>query len=107
MKLSSKESSIARHSYPPEDTMIITAKFASTCPCCRSAIVAGSRVEWNKGSPARHVSCAPVAATPADRFATETGLDLLFGRRARGGCGNPRDCGDPTCHGECGFGVQS
>lgn len=26
-----------------------------------------------------------------------------IGRRVRGGCRNPRDCGDPTCHGECGY----
>ena len=42
--------------------MIITAKFASACPCCSQRIVVGSQVEWTKGSPARHVSCAPVAA---------------------------------------------
>lgn len=38
--------------------MIITAKFASVCPCCSIRIVAGSKVEWSKGSPARHVACA-------------------------------------------------
>ena len=32
--------------------MIITAKFASVCPCCNSRIVPGSNVEWSKGSPA-------------------------------------------------------
>ena len=38
--------------------MIITAKYASVCPCCSIRIVAGSKVEWSKGSPARHVGCA-------------------------------------------------
>ena len=80
--------------------MIITAKFASTCPCCAAHIDVGSKIEWSKGSPARHVSCAPVAATIS---AAPAGVDPTYGRRPRGGCGNPRDCGDPTCHGECGY----
>jgi hypothetical protein len=44
--------------------MIITAKFASVCPCCNSRIVPGNKVEWTKGSPARHTACgsAPAAA---------------------------------------------
>lgn len=51
--------------------MIITAKFASVCPCCSSRIDVGSRVEWSKGEKARHVACstAPgarvVASAPA------------------------------------------
>lgn len=45
--------------------MTITAKFASVCPCCGARIVPGTRVEWSKGSPAKHVACVgkPVAAT--------------------------------------------
>lgn len=62
--------------------MIITAKFASVCPCCSIRIVAGSKVEWSKGSPARHVACAgkPAVAAPAtarrsygSRYATGAG----------------------------------
>ena len=30
--------------------MIITAKFASVCPCCSQRIVPGSKIEWSKGS---------------------------------------------------------
>ncbi len=46
--------------------MIIAAKFASVCPCCSARIEVGSKVEWSKGSKARHVACeasAPVSAT--------------------------------------------
>ena len=45
--------------------MIITAKFASTCPCCAAPIAVGSKIEWSKGSKAVHVACAgkPGAAT--------------------------------------------
>jgi hypothetical protein len=47
--------------------MIISAKFASFCPCCNARIEVGSKVEWSKGSKARHVACAggasPKAAT--------------------------------------------
>lgn len=50
--------------------MIITAKFASTCSCCSQRIAVGSKIEWTKGTPAKHVSCSapsagavPVAST--------------------------------------------
>ena len=42
--------------------MTITARYASTCPCCRAPIAVGSKVEWRKGSPARHVTCAGTSA---------------------------------------------
>lgn len=51
--------------------MIITAKFASVCPCCNSRIAVGSKVEWQSGQKARHVACASapgariVASAPA------------------------------------------
>ena len=50
--------------------MIITAKFASTCSCCRQPIAVGSKIEWSKGAPAKHVACAQgpsstVSAAPA------------------------------------------
>lgn len=38
--------------------MTITAKFPSVCPACKNRIVVGSQVEWSKGAPARHVTCA-------------------------------------------------
>lgn len=38
--------------------MTITARYASTCPCCSARIAVGEQVEWTQGSPARHVSCA-------------------------------------------------
>lgn len=45
--------------------MIISAKFASVCPCCSVRIVPGTKVEWSKGAKAKHVDCgaAPVATT--------------------------------------------
>jgi hypothetical protein len=43
--------------------MIISAKFASVCPCCNARIVPGTKVEWTKGSKARHVTCQPVSTT--------------------------------------------
>jgi hypothetical protein len=54
--------------------MIITAKFASTCPCCSKPIAVGSKVNWSKGTKASHVSCgassvasAPVASSTRRR----------------------------------------
>lgn len=42
--------------------MTITAKYASTCPCCNGSITPGTKVEWSKGSKARHVSCTSASA---------------------------------------------
>lgn len=48
--------------------MIITAKFASVCPCCSKSIAVGSKVEWSKGSKARHATCTgPAVASAAPR----------------------------------------
>jgi hypothetical protein len=52
--------------------MIITSKFASVCPCCSQRIVPGAKVEWSKGSPAKHTACAQgpavtISAAPARR----------------------------------------
>jgi len=49
--------------------MVITARFASVCPCCSQRIVPGSKVEWSKGSQARHIACAtgPAGTRPARR----------------------------------------
>ncbi len=53
--------------------MIITAKFASTCPTCQRPIAVGAKVEWSRGAKAVHAACvgqrtasaAPVSATRA------------------------------------------
>jgi uncharacterized protein DUF6011 len=39
--------------------MTITAKFASTCPRCRTPIEAGDKVDWERGQKATHVNCPP------------------------------------------------
>jgi len=44
--------------------MQITAKFASTCPNCGKAIAVGTKIEWQKGSRGRHVTCPTGAASP-------------------------------------------
>ena len=44
--------------------MIITARFASCCPTCSRAVSVGDKVEWSKGTKARHVACsAPTTTT--------------------------------------------
>lgn len=42
--------------------MTITAKYAGICPACRQTIAPGAKVEWTKGSQARHVTCAGASA---------------------------------------------
>ncbi len=44
--------------------MIITAKFASVCPCCSSRIAVGAKVEWSRGEKAKHVACGGPSFTP-------------------------------------------
>jgi len=50
--------------------MTITAKFTSICPVCNVRITPGTKVEWSRGSQARHVACT--AAAPAARAARST-----------------------------------
>ena len=47
--------------------MIITAKFASTCPCCSQRIEVGSKVNWAKGTKASHVACGHAPASAVTR----------------------------------------
>jgi hypothetical protein len=57
--------------------MVITAKFASICPCCNARIEVGSKVEWEKGSKACHVACtgstSPKATTARRGFVGASG----------------------------------
>ena len=43
--------------------MIISAKFASVCPKCGKSITVGSKVEWERGSKAKHADCKAPSAT--------------------------------------------
>lgn len=49
--------------------MTIRAQFASVCPCCNARIAVGSKVEWSRGTKARHVACPARTAAPAARSA--------------------------------------
>ena len=44
----------------------ITAKYASTCSACHGAIAVGTKIEWTKGQPARHVECPARRTTPTE-----------------------------------------
>ena len=88
--------------------MIITAKFASTCPCCAAPIAVGSKVEWSKGQRARHATCTGVvpAASPVRPAAPRSAR--FYGRSARRECvsggncssfGSGRSCGAEDCDG--------
>lgn len=72
--------------------MIITAKFASTCPVCGARISTGEKVEWAKGSPARHVRCATTTTTSsAARKTTTTSSAACDECGARGATHHRRD----------------
>jgi hypothetical protein len=46
--------------------MVISAKFASTCPKCGQPIRMGTRIDWSKGCKAKHVECpSGESAAPA------------------------------------------
>lgn len=47
--------------------MTITAKYSSKCATCGGAIRVGEKIEWSKGSPARHAAegmCQDRQTTP-------------------------------------------
>ena len=52
--------------------MVITARFASFCPCCNARIDVGSKVEWSKGSKARHVACTGPSVASTVRAASSS-----------------------------------
>lgn len=94
--------------------MIITAKFASVCPCCSNRIAVGSKVEWSKGEKAKHVNCASATpATAASKPARNWDANRFNGYgRPRGGfrkacvsggncssIGSGRSCGGHDCDG--------
>jgi RNA polymerase subunit RPABC4/transcription elongation factor Spt4 len=69
--------------------MTIIAKYASTCPACSKRIQPGTKVEWSKGSPARHVDCrtAPIgkiAITGGPAIAQRGGRDSYGNRIGTG-----------------------
>lgn len=98
----------------------ISALYYSTCPCCRARIEPGQIVLWKKGEKARclshgEVDAVDVAIEAAKRESNDPNratfahghrgawsADPSAPRRSR--CPNPRDCGDPTCDGSCGYG---
>ena len=43
--------------------MLITAKFPSWCPECHKPIAVGHKIEWQKGSKAKHPECIKAAPT--------------------------------------------
>ena len=38
--------------------MTIKARYASRCAACGQAIQPGAEIEWSRGSPVRHTTCA-------------------------------------------------
>jgi len=70
--------------------MTITAKYAGTCPACRQPIAPGQKVEWAKGSQARHVTCVSAADGGATRvFVRDMPRGgALRGRRTGCRCGS-------------------
>lgn len=95
--------------------MTITAKYASICPGCQVRITPGTKVEWSKGSPARHVTCTSSSTTQSAPRAPSRNWDPNMFRgygAARGGfrracktdgnCssfGSGRSCGGHDCDG--------
>lgn len=87
--------------------MVITSKFASVCPGCGNRIEVGTKVEWDKGSKARHVACtggaatAQVARAQVGRRGYSSSRGGLYGRRTGCRCGSiegsPRDSDCRQC----------
>lgn len=94
--------------------MIIIAKYASSCPVCHGPIQVGGKVEWVKGSPARHAACAgATSATVSNQKPQNWSPNQFNGYGARrggysracssgGNCssiGSGRSCGGHDCDG--------
>jgi hypothetical protein len=71
----------------------IMAKFAGRCCVCGESFPAGTMVLWEKGRGSQHVHDCKPAVKPV----------AVIARRANSRCPNPRNCGDPTCDGSCGY----
>ena len=73
--------------------MTITAKYPSRCACCHQPIEVGSKIEWSKGSPARHAACAggtvsaPASAARRSSYRPGTTYERGVGRTCD-------ECGD-------------
>lgn len=62
--------------------MQITAKFVSKCPACDRPIAIGAKVEWERGSKARHVDCSSNPAPPPATRQTRSITVERVGRRS-------------------------
>ena len=71
--------------------MVITAKFASTCPKCSKPIAIGSKVEWAKGEKAKHVDCGAAAPSAGPSVVSTAG-----GKCSK--CGGACKPGFGTCY---------
>lgn len=78
--------------------MIITAKFASTCPACSKPIAVGAKVEWSKGSKAAHVDCSAVAPASGPQLASTVGSCTKCHGRSCTKCHGPCKAGYTTCY---------
>lgn len=80
--------------------MTITAKYAATCSTCRQTISPGAKIEWIKGSPVRHTTCAAGPSVAASRLVTSAraaGMSVRYASRPS--CGGTRtgcSCGSVT-----------
>ncbi len=95
--------------------MTITAKFSTVCPSCGARIEAGEKVEWAKGSKARHVRCVTAGGKTAPSAPKSRNWDPSafngYGRErggyrkacvSDGNCssmGSGRSCGGHDCDG--------
>ena len=81
--------------------MSMIAKYAATCGTCRAPVRPGDKIEWVKGSPVRHVSCAAGSAQPVARTGYGANIQARIGRTDRGGKWTGCSCGSrEDAHGE-------
>lgn len=73
--------------------MTITAKYAATCPVCNCAITPGQKIEWSKGSKARHTVCGATgtATTQTASAPKSRGQYARSGKWTGCSCGSRED----------------
>lgn len=58
--------------------MVITAKFPSRCTTCGTSIAIGTKINWERGSPASHVTCPAKAGTAVTTGTGARKPDVLY-----------------------------
>ena len=73
--------------------MVITSKYKGTCKSCGGSIRRGEKIDWSKGSGARHIDCAEGSQGRSVEYRFSSGATMYQNSNGR--------CEDAPCCGCC------